>query len=179
MSPHTHTRPVNPKISAGVGSRLAITSTGHCLTAPVWLAVRELQKVGSTKQQKPDLSYLFFHTWRFQHHGQWDALYSSTWQTQLSDLQCIWEVFTALHFFHMLYYSLIPKWTKSIVFLKILQTIPHHDKEKDLTMDSLISNSSRASSVFSCGQNRLKEEKHTEITETHSNKQTVSVCLCV
>ena len=41
------------------------------------------------------------------------------------------QVFTALHFFHILLcYSLIPKWIKLIFFLKILHTIPHNDNVK-------------------------------------------------
>jgi len=46
-------------------------------------------------------------------------------------LQCIWKVFTALHFFHILLcYSLIPKWITFIIFLNILHTTTHNDKVK-------------------------------------------------
>ncbi len=39
-------------------------------------------------------------------------------------VQCIRKVFTALHFFHILCYSLIPRWIKCSIFHKILKTIP-------------------------------------------------------
>ncbi len=53
-------------------------------------------------------------------------------------IQCIRKVFTALHFFHMLLcYSLIPKCIKFIIFLKILQTIPHNDNVKEDCLKSL------------------------------------------
>ncbi len=46
------------------------------------------------------------------------------------DAQCIRKVFRELHFFKMLLcYSLILKW---IIFLKILQTIPHNDNMKEV-----------------------------------------------
>lgn len=45
-----------------------------------------------------------------------------------------------------------------------------------LTMDSLMSSSSRASSVFSCGQNKLQEDGESE--RRTKNKHT-SACACV
>ncbi len=52
--------------------------------------------------------------------------------------QCIQKVFTVLHFFNILLcYKLIPKWIKFIIFLKILQTMPHNDNMKEVCLKSL------------------------------------------
>lgn len=54
------------------------------------------------------------------------------------ELQCIHKVFTLLNLFHILVcYSLIPKLLKFILFLTILQTIPHIDKMKEDCLKSL------------------------------------------
>jgi len=38
-------------------------------------------------------------------------------------VKCIWKVFAVLHFFHILLcYSLIPKWIKFLIFLKLTMT---------------------------------------------------------
>ncbi len=45
-----------------------------------------------------------------------------------------WE---RIHFFHILLcYSLIPKWIKFTIFLKILKTIPHNDNMKEVCLKS-------------------------------------------
>ncbi len=69
-------------------------------------------------------------------HGRIKKNISCTLQFEKSEfrkIQCIRKVFTALHFFHILLcYSLIPKLIKLIIFLKILQTIPHNDNVKEV-----------------------------------------------
>ena len=74
-------------------------------------------------------------------------------------LQCIWKLFTALHFFHILnnmcliHMCLIPKLNKFFFFLKILHTTPHNDNMKKF---------------FEMFANLLKIKK--EITCTHVHK---------
>ncbi len=69
-------------------------------------------------------------------HGRIKKNISCTLQFEKSEfrnIQCIRKVFTALHFFHILLcYSLIPKFIKFIIFLKIIQTIPHNDNMKEV-----------------------------------------------
>ncbi len=73
--------------------------------------------------------YLYTHTHTHTHTHRHRHTYIHT--------QCIRKVFT-LYFFHIsLCYSLIPKWIKFIIFLKILQTIPHNDNVKELCLKSL------------------------------------------
>ena len=72
-------------------------------------------------------------------------------------LQCIWKVFTALHFFHIsLCYSLIPKWIQFIFFLTILHTIPNNaNTQKGFFLN-----------VWKCIRN--KEQKYNMYISIHS-----------
>ncbi len=67
---------------------------------------------------------------------QWEEVRQQT--PAQSHIQCTRKRFTALHFFHILLcYSLIPKCIQFIIFLQILQIIPHNDNVKEVSLKSL------------------------------------------